>query len=48
VNEHVAESWPELQALLFPDSWNDELGVFRGTLAFRGGRADLHNKRFYA
>src|SRR5205085_6938913 len=34
--EHVAESWTELHELLFADSWNDELGVFRSTYAFRG------------
>jgi hypothetical protein len=34
--EQVAESWTELNELLFADSWNDELGVFRSTFAFRG------------
>jgi FRG domain len=31
-----AESWPELQELLFADSWNDELGLFRSSFAYRG------------
>ena len=31
-----AESWLELQELLFDDTWNDELGLFRSSFAYRG------------
>ncbi|HET7568287.1 MAG TPA: FRG domain-containing protein [Gaiellaceae bacterium] len=34
--EHRAESWLELQELLFADTWNDELGLFRSSFAYRG------------
>ena len=37
MNERRAESWLELQELLFADSWNDELGLFRSSYAYRGG-----------
>jgi hypothetical protein len=33
---HRAESWLELQELLFADTWNDELGLFRSSFAYRG------------
>jgi FRG domain-containing protein len=36
MNERRAESWLELQELLFADSWNDELGLFRSSYAYRG------------
>jgi hypothetical protein len=36
IPEVRASSWQELQVLLFEGSWNDELGRFRSTLAFRG------------
>jgi hypothetical protein len=32
----VIGSWDELQAALFADSWNEELGRFRSRFAFRG------------
>ena len=35
-NEHRAGSWLELHELLFADTWNEELGLFRSTLAYRG------------
>jgi hypothetical protein len=31
-----AESWADLQELLFADSWDDQIGRFRSRLAFRG------------
>ena len=37
MQERRAESWLELQELLFADSWNDELGLFRSSFAYRGG-----------
>jgi hypothetical protein len=36
MEEHVAGSWLELHELLFADSWNEELGVFRSNYAYRG------------
>jgi FRG domain len=36
MQEHRAESWLELQELLFADTWNDELGLFRSSYAYRG------------
>ena len=36
MNEHRIESWSELQELLFADMWNDELGLFRSSHAYRG------------
>jgi hypothetical protein len=36
VNEHRVESWAELQALLFDDMWNERLGLFRSSFAYRG------------
>jgi hypothetical protein len=36
VQEHRVESWAELHELLYADSWNDQLGVFRSSFAFRG------------
>jgi hypothetical protein len=35
-NEHRVESWQELQALLFEGMWNDDLGLFRSSHAYRG------------
>jgi hypothetical protein len=46
MNEHRVESWTELQELLFEDSWNDELGLFRSSHAYRGSSdaaADLRS-----
>jgi len=31
-----AESWSDLQKLLFADSWDDQICRFRSRLAFRG------------
>ena len=36
MTEDRVESWLELQGLLFADSWNDELGLFRSSYAYRG------------
>ena len=36
MNEHRADSWLELQELLFADTWNDRLGLFRSSFAYRG------------
>jgi FRG domain len=36
MSEQRVESWTELQELLFEDMWNDELGLFRSSHAFRG------------
>jgi hypothetical protein len=36
MNERRAESWLQVQELLFADTWNDELGVFRSSFAYRG------------
>jgi hypothetical protein len=36
MDEHRAESWLELHELLFADSWNEHLGLFRSNFAFRG------------
>ncbi|MGD9660712.1 MAG: FRG domain-containing protein [Porticoccaceae bacterium] len=33
---NTAESWLHLQELLFDESWNEELGRFRSSWAFRG------------
>ena len=35
-NERRVESWAELHELLFADLWNDELGLFRSSFAYRG------------
>ena len=35
-NEHRVESWEELQSLLFGEMWNESLGLFRSSYAFRG------------
>lgn len=35
-NEHRVESWEELQSLLFSEMWNESLGLFRSSFAFRG------------
>jgi hypothetical protein len=46
VNERRVETWTELHDLLFEDSWNDELGLFRSSHAYRGGSdasADLRS-----
>ncbi len=36
MDEHRAGSWLELQELLFADTWNDPLGLFRSSYAYRG------------
>jgi hypothetical protein len=36
MDEHYAENWLQLHELLFADSWNEELGLFRSNFAFRG------------
>jgi hypothetical protein len=36
IDEIRVESWPELQEQLFSDSWQEKLGRFRSTFAFRG------------
>jgi FRG domain len=44
MQERTIESWLELHDLLFADSWNDDLGLFRSRFAYRGcsdARADL-------
>ena len=42
MDEHRAESWLELQELLFADTWNDALGLFRSSFAYRGcSRVDV-------
>jgi hypothetical protein len=46
MKEQRVESWTELQELLFEVSWNDELGLFRSSHAYRGGSdaaADLQS-----
>ena len=37
MEERRAETWLELQQLLFADTWNEELGLFRSSYAYRGG-----------
>jgi hypothetical protein len=32
----IAQSWSELQELLYEGSWHEDLGLFRSTYAFRG------------
>ena len=44
MQERTVESWLELHELLFAESWNDELSLFRSSFAYRGcsdARADL-------
>ncbi|HET7145610.1 MAG TPA: FRG domain-containing protein [Gaiellaceae bacterium] len=44
MDERRATTWLELQELLFADAWNDRLGLFRSSYAYRGcsdARADL-------
>jgi hypothetical protein len=36
IDEIRVESWPQLQDQLFSDSWQEKLGRFRSTFAFRG------------
>jgi hypothetical protein len=36
MRELVAETWTQLQELLFADAWNDRLGLFRSSFAYRG------------
>ena len=36
MDEHRAESWLELHELLFADTWDDRLGLFRSSFACRG------------
>jgi hypothetical protein len=35
-NERRVRSWAELHELLFHDMWNEDLGLFRSSFAFRG------------
>jgi FRG domain-containing protein len=44
MHERTVDSWLELHELLFTDTWNDELRLFRSSYAYRGcsdARADL-------
>ena len=36
MREHIVETWLELHELLFDDTWNDELSLFRSSYAYRG------------
>ena len=36
MREIEAESWTQLHELLYEGSWNEELGLFRSNLAYRG------------
>src|SRR5213592_4659918 len=36
MHEHRASGWPELHELLFADAWNEDLRLFRSSLAYRG------------
>ena len=36
MQDHRVESWLELNDLLYAGSWNEELGVFRSSYAYRG------------
>jgi uncharacterized protein (DUF302 family) len=36
MREHTVESWRELHELLFADTWNEPLGLFRSNFAYRG------------
>src|SRR5438105_7401217 len=36
MNDIRVGGWTELQELLFADSWNEELGLYRSNFAFRG------------
>jgi FRG domain len=36
MHERTVDSWLELHELLFADSWNDELRLFRSSYAYRG------------
>jgi hypothetical protein len=36
MHEHTAESWLELHELLFADTWNEDLRLFRSSFAYRG------------
>ena len=36
MTDHRAETWIELQELLFTDTWNDTLGIHRSNFAYRG------------
>jgi hypothetical protein len=36
MDEHRAESWLELHELLFADAWDEGLGLFRSSYAYRG------------
>jgi hypothetical protein len=36
VKEHRVASWEELHSLLFDEMWNEELGLFRSSFAYRG------------
>jgi hypothetical protein len=44
MQERTVDSWLELHELLFAETWNDELALFRSSYAYRGcsdARADL-------
>jgi len=36
MQERTVESWLELHELLFDESWNDKLSLFRSSFAYRG------------
>jgi FRG domain len=36
MRDETAGSWLELQELLFADTWNEQLGLFRSSFAYRG------------
>ena len=36
MQERTIENWLELHDLLFADSWNDDLALFRSRFAYRG------------
>jgi FRG domain len=38
MTDHRAESWLELQELLYAESWNEQLGLHRSNFAYRGRR----------
>jgi len=46
VQEHRVETWGDLHELLYENSWNEDIRVFRSSYAFRGGTdaaADLRS-----
>jgi hypothetical protein len=36
MRQRTVDSWQELHELLFADTWNEDLGVFRSSYAYRG------------